>query len=60
MINAVRDCGLVPDLVTPDYCMSLSYPHSATFAKHFDSRYRWGEARRGARFQAELPAFCLR
>lgn len=39
----MRDCGLQPDLVTPDYCMSLSYPPNAVFPIHWDSRYRWGE-----------------
>lgn len=45
LLNAVRDCGLQPDLVTPDYCMSLSYPPNAVFDKHRHSRYRWGEVR---------------
>ena len=41
--NLIRDCGLVPDLVPPDYCLPLLYPPGAGFALHFDSRYRWAE-----------------
>lgn len=47
--NAVRDSGLFPDLITPDYCLALTYPGpsaaggGASFQSHFDSRYRWGE-----------------
>ena len=44
LINAVRDCGLYPGLTSPNYCMSLTYPHGAVFPEHWDSRYRWGEA----------------
>ena len=40
----MRDCGLYPGLTSPNYCMSLTYPHGAVFPKHWDSRYRWGEA----------------
>lgn len=29
--------------VPPDYCLGLSYPKSAQFNSHYDSRYRWGE-----------------
>jgi hypothetical protein len=56
-LNAVRDCGLAPDLVCPDYCLCLTYAHGATFPQHFDSRYRWGEARC---YLALLRALCLR
>ena len=40
----VRDCGLVPEMVQPDFCLNLTYPHKCKgFNQHFDSRYRWGE-----------------
>lgn len=41
--NLVRDSGLVPDYVTPDYCLRLMYPPNARFQLHHDSKYRWGE-----------------
>ena len=43
VINAVRDCGLAPDLVMPQCCISWSYPPGAVFPFHWDSRFRWGE-----------------
>ena len=43
LLNAVRDCGLKPGLVTPDYCLAWGYPKGGAFNMHFDSRYRWGE-----------------
>ena len=48
--NLVRDTGLYSDLITPDYCLGLTYPGSrssgggAEFRMHFDSRYKWGES----------------
>ena len=44
LCNLIKDCGLGPDLVPPNYCLPLMYPPKAGFAPHFDSRYRWGEA----------------
>jgi len=41
--NLVRDSGLVPDYVPPDYCLRLMYPPNARFQLHHDSKYRWGE-----------------
>jgi alkylated DNA repair dioxygenase AlkB len=41
--NLVRDCGLLSDYVTPNYCLRLMYPPSAGFQLHHDSKYRWGE-----------------
>jgi alkylated DNA repair dioxygenase AlkB len=49
LCNAVRDCGLFPGFITPDSCLSWSYPGpsaqsgGASFALHFDSRYSIGE-----------------
>lgn len=43
LINLVRDSGLVPEYVTPDYCLRLMYPPNARFQLHHDSKYRWGE-----------------
>lgn len=43
LVNAVHDCGLDPDHVTDNYCMSLTYPPGATIPLHWDSRYRWGK-----------------
>jgi hypothetical protein len=44
LVNAARDCGLWPELLTPDYALLLGYPPGAVFRPHFDSRFRWGEA----------------
>ena len=41
--NLIRDCGLLPDYVPPDYCLRLMYPPKAGFQFHHDSQYRWGE-----------------
>jgi hypothetical protein len=41
--NVVRDSGLLPGYVPPDYCFALTYNQRASFQSHFDSRYRWGE-----------------
>ena len=42
--NVVKDSGLVPGYVPPDYLFAISYPAGCTgFKEHFDSRYRWGE-----------------
>src|SRR6056300_1264932 len=41
--NLVRDSGLVPAYVPPDYCLRLMYPPNARFQLHHDSKYRWGE-----------------
>ena len=41
--NVVKDSGLFPGYITPDYCLALNYPPGAGFQHHFDSRYRWGE-----------------
>jgi len=47
--NAIRDSGLFPGLVEPDYCFAITYPGpsadggGAEFQVHLDSRYRWGE-----------------
>ncbi|KAK1734897.1 2OG-Fe(II) oxygenase family protein [Skeletonema marinoi] len=43
LVNLVRDCGLLPDYVPPDYCLRLMYPPKAGFQFHHDSKYRWGE-----------------
>lgn len=43
LCNLVRDCGLVPDLSPPDYCMSNNYAPGVSFKSHYDSRHRWGE-----------------
>lgn len=43
--NAVRDSGMLPYYQPPCYLFALDYPHGATFARHYDSRYRWGEVR---------------
>lgn len=43
VLNAVRDCGLLPELMDPDYCLALTYRPKAQFQLHYDSRYRWGE-----------------
>lgn len=37
-LNAVRDCGLLPELIDPDYCMVLSYRPPSKFFFHYDSR----------------------
>ena len=29
--NAVEDCGLVPEYIRPDYCLSLNYPPGVGF-----------------------------
>ena len=50
LCNLVRDSGLYTELVTPDYCLGLSYPGKdasgggSEFRPHFDSRFRWGES----------------
>jgi len=50
LVNLVRTSGLYPELVTPDYCLGLSYPGKeasgggSEFKMHFDSRFRWGES----------------
>ena len=42
--NVVKDSGLVPDYLAPDYLFAITYPAGCTgFKEHFDSRYRWGE-----------------
>eukprot|EP00984_Skeletonema_dohrnii_P025068 scaffold14195_cov155-Skeletonema_dohrnii-CCMP3373.AAC.15 len=43
LANLVRDCGLLPNYVPPDYCLRLMYPPKAGFQFHHDSKYRWGE-----------------
>ena len=43
LTNLIRDCGLLPDYVPPDYCLRLMYPPKAGFQFHHDSQYRWGE-----------------
>ena len=62
LCNLIKDCGLVPDLVPPNYCLPLMYPPKAGFAPHFDSRYRWGECIMGGRFctflrQISIPSY---
>lgn len=50
LCNLVRDTGLHNELVTPDYCLGLSYPGKESsvggseFHMHFDSRFKWGES----------------
>jgi hypothetical protein len=36
--------GLVPDYVTPDFLLALTYEYKGAFSAHYDSRYTWGEA----------------
>ena len=55
VLNAVRDCGLLPELMDPDYCLALTYSPKATFQVHYDSRYRWGETVVGV----NLGASCI-
>ena len=43
LTNLIRDCGLLPGYVPPNYCLHLRYPPGAAFQHHYDSRYRWGE-----------------
>jgi hypothetical protein len=43
LTNLIRDCGLLPGYVPPDYCLRLMYPPKAGFQFHHDSQYRWGE-----------------
>lgn len=43
LVNQIRDCGLVPGYVPPDYCFRIAYPVGAGFFRHYDSRHRWGE-----------------
>ena len=43
LANLIRDCGLLPDYVPPDYCLRLMYPPKAGFQFHHDSAKRWGE-----------------
>lgn len=43
VLNAVRDCGLCPTFVTPDYLLMLSYEPGAIFMHHLDSKSRWGD-----------------
>jgi len=48
--SLVRDSGLYPQLITPDYCLGITYPGPSSisggseFRGHFDSRYKWGES----------------
>ena len=50
LVNLVRNSGLYHEMVTPDYCLGLSYPGKeasgggSEFKMHFDSRFRWGES----------------
>jgi len=45
LANVVRDSGLSPGIVQPDYALHLNYAGArAAFNAHFDSRYRWGES----------------
>lgn len=52
LANVVKDSGLFPDMLTPDYAQFWSYPLGGTapyaFHAHFDSRFRWGETVGGA------------
>ena len=42
--NVVKDSGLVPDYITPDYLFAITYPAGCSgFQSHLDSRYKWGE-----------------
>ena len=43
IVNLIRDCGLIPGYVPPDYCFRIAYPEGAGFFHHYDSRHRWGE-----------------
>jgi hypothetical protein len=43
LVNLIRDCGLFPGYVPPDYCFRIVYPEGAGFFHHYDSRHRWGE-----------------
>ncbi len=43
LVNLIRNCGLLPEYVPPDYCYRVVYPPGAGFYHHFDSRHRWGE-----------------
>jgi hypothetical protein len=43
LVNLIRDCGLLPGYVPPDYCFRIVYPEGAGFFHHYDSRHRWGE-----------------
>ncbi len=43
LANLIRDCGLLPGYVPPDYCFRVVYPIGAGFGHHYDSRHRWGE-----------------
>mmetsp|Transcript_8141 Transcript_8141/g.12613 ORF Transcript_8141/g.12613 Transcript_8141/m.12613 type:complete len:376 (-) Transcript_8141:49-1176(-) len=43
LTNLIRDCGLLPGYVPPNYCLHLKYPVGSAFCHHYDSRHRWGE-----------------
>ena len=67
--NAVRDCGLLPEWVTPTYCLLLSYHGTgAKFTTHRDSPKRWVGAATSATFllmqyasscNMPLPVCCM-
>lgn len=42
LINAVRDSGLLVELVQPDYSFNLRYAQGGSFQAHRDSPHRWG------------------
>ena len=44
MCNLIRDCGLYPELITPDFCFGNTYPSKTGFNNHADSMYRWGDS----------------
>ena len=52
LCNAVRDCGVFPEFLTPNYAHYINYPEGgkSQFMAHFDSRYRWAETVVGISF----------
>lgn len=58
VLNAVRDTGMCPEMITHNYCLSLGYPGKAIFAAHFDSRFQWGEVVLGVSLGAPCMLRC--
>jgi len=42
IVNCIKDSGLHPNLVTPNYFLNLLYTPGASFNSHRDSPKRWG------------------